>query len=1155
MLNFAADFVQIYILINNFLIINSMFMKKKFINGMLMAALSVATVGSFVACTDHEDDRFLEMQQKVIDSNTELKRLIDLEIADLQSQIDELKAGQCKCGDIKGWVEEQLKLYLKISDAPTDYLTVNGAKELFYTKNEIDNKFYTKSEIDQFIQQYGCKCKEDGYTKEDIIQIINQYLTTNNFTTEGDVNTIVNNLLKEYYTKTEVENLLKNYVTNEYLTQNFYTKEEVLDLINNLTNKFYTKEDIDSIFNNYYTKEEILNLITGGGEGGGLTADQVKEIVKLMLKEYYTKYEIFWILQNYYTKGQIDEMLASIKQCECNLLTIEQIMFLINVENGGNYYNKEQIDKLIGNFVTQDEMITYVTTQINNLETKMQNWVKTNPFGNNGVTIDSLVNYVYSLQVGTGQCACDLADLTKRVEDLEAFDAKYKDLLETLSGTYKAVLSWYNLYKDIDLIKVAAEAESANNWVEANKELVERLKHDVDSLKGLQHGDFSDLENRVKDLENKIKDLKNCECGLDEQKVKDLIKDALDMSDYVTHGEMKEAIEAAQKALQDQIDELKPVVEANAEAIKEINEKLKDMATTTYVDNAIKEALAKLVTSVTLNGTFSPVLGEGSLPIGVTLNVLAAYHGYATSDISFPDYGSAYLANPKEKVMKESDIEMLEACGFNGWYEKPAGTLYYGKDEGKDANAGKLYMTINPNTVNFTGLDDKLSVQTSTGRVVPLSLKNVKKSDKELKFGYTRAGTAFYEADAEVDPAKMDQMKASLNLGDLKDLASDLKDFRTKGFDVTKIVTTIYDEAKDVLPRYCVAVEREDGSQVYSDYALAATMVKPLGFYSVPLASYAQNEVPGIDRVETFIDDVRGKVMEALAKALEKLDIAGIQAKIDNFDWDKFTVKPFTEDNSLVEAVSAIKIDLMNTKDFNETVYVWDNEADKWVEAEVYGFKGENYIYVKINLRWEFERLYNDMGDPINDGVAYIQDFLDSKTFKDMLDLINGLEDRVEGYADRAEDFIMKYVNMFNKRMVRYLDPNDYLKTVLFIKDGNAYTRVRMSAKRPTIAQNSTIKIMPTTFNADILSPCYKKFVAVTNVWNVADESKNAKKGDAACLSELKSANGQAEMMEVTEGNKQVIEFTGKAGYKYEIMYSALDFNGKNMTKKYYIQF
>jgi hypothetical protein len=172
-----------------------------------------------------------------------------------------------------------------------------------------------------------------------------------------------------------------------------------------------------------------------------------------------------------------------------------------------------------------------------------------------------------------------------------------------------------------------------------------------------------------------------------------------------------------------------------------------------------------------------------------------------------------------------------------------------------------------------------------------------------------------------------------------------------------------------------------------------------------------------------------------------------------------------------------------------------------------------------------------------------------------MLDLLTGLEDRVEGYADRAESFIMKYLNKFNNRMVRYLDPNDYLKTVMLVKDGAGYTRVKMSAKRPTVATTTAVKLMPTTFNADIISPCYKKFVAVTNVWKVGDPSKSAKTDDAECFNELKSANGQAEMMEITEGNKQVIEFTGKAGYVYEILYAALDFNGKNMNKKYYLQF
>ena len=631
------------------------------------------------------------------------------------------------------------------------------------------------------------------------------------------------------------------------------------------------------------------------------------------------------------------------------------------------------------------------------------------------------------------------------------------------------------------------------------------------------------------------------------------IPEGVDVSQFVTKGQMDKAIEDATAKLKEDVEKLKEDVAKQQEAIDEINKELKKMATIEYVDKAVNDIKKNLITSINLNGAWSPVLGEGAVPVGLNLNVLAAYHGEALDEISFPDYGSQYLANPVEKVLTDADLDILEKAGFSDYYTKSAGNLYYGKDEGKHANAGKLYFTVNPNTVDFTGVD--FTVENSVGTVAPMALNNVKKSDHKLTYGYTRADNGFYEADAEIDPANMDKMKARLDLGALKDLASDLKDFRTQGFDVTKIVSTIYAEAGDVLDRYAVVAATSDGRKVYSDYALAATTVKPLGFYSVPLESYKQDNVPGIDRVETFIDDVRGKVMDALKKALEKLDIDGIQAKIDNFDWSKFTVKDFDEDNSLVTAVSAIKVDLMNTKDFNETVYVWDNEADKWIPATIYGYAGETYVYVEINLYWEFKRLYTDMGDPINDGVQYIKDFLASKTFQDMLDLLTGIEDRVEGYADRAENFIWKYLNKFNNRMVRYLDPNDYLKTVLFVKDGIGYTRVKMSVNRPTVASTTSVKFMPTTFNADIISPCYKKFVAVTNVWKVSDPSKNAKDGDSETFNVLKDANSQAEMMEITEGNKQVIEFTGKTGYKYEILYSALDFNGKNMNKKYYIQF
>ena len=55
--------------------------------------------------------------------------------------------------------------------------------------------------------------------------------------------------------------------------------------------------------------------------------------------------------------------------------------------------------------------------------------------------------------------------------------------------------------------------------------------------------------------------------------------------------------------------------------------------------------------------------------------------------------------------------------------------------------------------------------------------------------------------------------------------------------------------------------------------------------------------------------------------------------------------------------------------------------------------------------------------------------------------------------------------------------------------------------------------------------------------------------------SKVKTANAQSGIMEVFEGNRVVVPFTGQTGYKYEILYSALDFEGNTSNKKYYIQF
>ncbi len=127
---------------------------------------------------------------------------------------------------------------------------------LAWVTQELSDKFKILEDRSYMLDEY--------ITRQDVQNIINQYLTNKQYITRQDVTEIINNFLKEYYTKTEVENLLKNYITNEYLTKNFYTKEEVMNIINNLP-----QDDLTDLLNriaalegkDVYTKSEVDALL------------------------------------------------------------------------------------------------------------------------------------------------------------------------------------------------------------------------------------------------------------------------------------------------------------------------------------------------------------------------------------------------------------------------------------------------------------------------------------------------------------------------------------------------------------------------------------------------------------------------------------------------------------------------------------------------------------------------------------------------------------------------------------------------------------------------------------------------------------------------------------------------------------------------------
>jgi hypothetical protein len=103
----------------------------------------------------------------------------------------------------------------------------------------------------------------------------------------------------------------------------------------------------------------------------------------------------------------------------------------------------------------------------------------------------------------------------------------------------------------------------------------------------------------------------------------------------------------------------------------------------------------------------------------------------------------------------------------------------------------------------------------------------------------------------------------------------------------------------------------------------------------------------------------------------------------------------------------------------------------------------------------------------------------------------------------------------------------------------------------PSKANAGELTLVPTTWSLQYFAPIYKKFVAVTNVYD-ANTKAELDLGEAQSLAA--AANGGENMLKVVDGLKNCT-FEGESGKIYELTYTAVDFLGVVMIKKFYVEF
>lgn len=688
------------------------------------------------------------------------------------------------------------------------------------------------------------------------------------------------------------------------------------------------------------------------------------------------------------------------------------------------------------------------------------------------------------------------------------------DLSKTVSGNTKAI---EDLQKLIDKDK----ADEWSKAVEDAAEALERAKNDSAKLALL--GDNLEDYDKMRDaLAGALRDANGNWMSLEEYIKAQGFLTSDDIKDFVTKAEFNDSL----NVFRARIDEVSSKLEA---LTTEINTKL----------GLLQNSLNKYVSSVLIQGTDNPVFGSFAFPANISSNVLAAYYG-DVKDLKFPT-DEPYNYVDAQNALSAKDLEMMGVAAGNQYYNGRVVSGMQADGTVAAGNAGTLYVTVNPNTVDATGATAILvNSQDSKSGVM---LSPLAETDKVLNFGYTRAtGNGFYEAKATVTPSVVDEVSPRISYDDLKGLKDEIKDavnaIRNKGnVDITGLVYSVYSISSNILDAQAVKFPWSDtdiyGNTIeratYSQYSLAATAVHPLSFAFAKDVHY--DEFPGINKVEDIIGDMFNKIEDAIPTI--DVDDLNIHIEIEDFVFDPVEL----EDGSFVVNVDIL--DEETGKHYKQTIDITD-KVEEAVNEALGSAAGDVSAYIK------------DVVDQLNEQVAQINDIIDQlRDINEIGNKLDEVEDKIYDYLSKGENLLLKLVN----------NANELLQPMMLAKTADSYVVLSRSASAPTkfrAASMTTdgIILRPTTYSAEVLAPAFKKFVGVANVYK---DGKSAQGGDANCQAALKAANSSSEgFCTVQEGDWNKAQFKVssqyKKGYVYEIVYTAADYSGKIVVKRFYIE-
>lgn len=533
-------------------------------------------------------------------------------------------------------------------------------------------------------------------------------------------------------------------------------------------------------------------------------------------------------------------------------------------------------------------------------------------------------------------------------------------------------------------------------------------------------------------------------------------------------------------------------------------------------DQAFDYLVNKNLTSIAINATENPVLGYYNAAfLGSKLNLVSSF------------YGTAAQKN-------------------QGWGIKQNELLNNG-------DAGKIYITLNPNEIDPECITDLKLVDSQGNEAKGFKLGDIQTTDRVLTYGFTKAASAngFYEVPVlATDPANDD---FSLNKGELKEAAKNviakLQNPKESNLNLSQIATTLYRSVNNQLKAYTVkatyylydpTVTNEDGTkgalvekhQVAPTYDMAAFAVKPLSFNTLKDNQKLKNLGLALDKyMLPTLSDKLGKFMDALDFQIQNEN--GKQIKMYSMLSSK-NIRCWEEGNDvIISSSNGDTYTLKNTKIAKELTS-WNMNNDVYQLVYVPEWGGYYYRYTDLAVQ-ETERLFifETTDNTIDELIGSINDQIGTQ--------LQPVKDAITNAATKWDNAITPVNNLLHKINAKIGNVNELLQPTMLYKSTKTNSWNTLSTLKGKLGTrmtgiNGSTVLVATSWTGELLAPAYKKSVYV--------------KEPGANVTLM---DGKTSAKTPFSGSTQKVLFTATAKGNYTIVYEAVDYSGILAKKEYHI--